>query len=179
VLSAEGVEQREQRLEQPALRGIVALSHLRHTGSGWGEPGDQCPELAPSGLGESSHYGILLPCQRAKRRYERRVGKLTLAELDAVAAYNARGWGGSPCTPFELGEQSRLADARLTSYEDYGRLAGRGIGQSGFEFRQLGPSPDHASACHSSGHDPSIAPGSDVRYLRRGSRQGSPLLDVG
>jgi hypothetical protein len=110
ALATEGIEEREQRLEQPALRGVVALAGAT-VGPGWGEPGDQCPELAPSGLGEISHYGVLHPCQRAKRRYKRRIGKLTLAELDAVAAYDTRGWGGSPRMSFELGEKTRLSDA--------------------------------------------------------------------
>jgi hypothetical protein len=124
LVAAECVEEGEERLEEPCLSGVITLGRLLCR-SGWGEPGDQCPELAPSGLGEIGHYGVLLPCQRAKRRYERRVGKLALAELNAVAAYNARGWGAFARASLEFGEQACLADTGLTSYEDYGGLAAR------------------------------------------------------
>ena len=168
LLATERVEQRQQRLEQPALSGVVALGALRRLGFGRGKPGDQRPELAPHGLGESGRYGVLLPCQWAESRYKRCVRELAFAELDAVSADHTRGRVTIARAQLKLNEKPGLAYARFTRYEDYGGPSGCRVGQSGFQLRELDPAAYYSCAHDPGRHDPSIALVPAVPIPRRG-----------
>jgi hypothetical protein len=169
LLATELVEHRQKRLEQAALGRVVALA-VRLLEGGRGEPGEEGPELAPGGLGECSHHGVLFPCQGTESRYQRRVRKFTFAELYAIAADYSGRRVGRLRAPLELAEEARLADSRLTGYECHRGLPGRRVGQSALEFRELGPSPDDSCARHPGGHGPSMASEAAVLYPRRGGR---------
>ena len=87
VLAAEALEQRQQRLEQPPLRGAgVLLGAARAPGAG-AELGEQRRQLGARGLvGQRAEHGVAVADERAQRGDERRVGQLALPQLHALAA---------------------------------------------------------------------------------------------
>ena len=96
----------EQGLEQPQLSGAVlnlgALAPVV-------EAGQQRGELVAAPAAQLLERRMLLAHQRAQRAEQRRVGKLGLALLDALAAQRDR--APRAAQPLlELADQARLAD---------------------------------------------------------------------
>src|SRR5918996_6439464 len=86
----------------------------------------------------------------AQRADERGVGKLALAELDAVADQHGR----APLAPpaGELVEQPRLPDPGLAGDKhERGTPLGRVV-KGGLQLGELAGPADEAGACHSNGH---------------------------
>ena len=92
--------------------------------------------------------------ERPQDAHERRVGKLFLAELDALADRDAAAVLTDAAG--QLGHHARLADARLAGHEGQRRTAVGGVVQRGLELGQLGRAPDQPAARHPRGHDLSI-----------------------
>ena len=82
----------------------------------------------------------LVGAQAAQGADDRRVGQLAVAEVDAVAGEHARAlFAGAGA---QLGDQARLADARLARDErDRGAAVGRALERRG-EARELALAPD-------------------------------------
>ena len=106
-LSAQPAEQGQQELEEPRLgellvaRGRLSLARLR----------EQPAELAAGGAGELDEpLGTGFAAQLAKRADDRRVGQLTLSELEAFAGEDAGACGAG--ARGELGHQTALARPR-------------------------------------------------------------------
>ena len=105
--SASDVEQREQRLEHARLgRRRPPLLALPEAGE------DRVEGGAERGR-ERIEGGVPVAHERPQRGEQRRVGKLVLAELDAVAGEHAR--AGLARVPDQLVGEPGLADARLTA----------------------------------------------------------------
>ena len=135
ALLAERVEQREQTLEQSRLGAVLGLRGDRR------EPGEERRDRRADRLGQGR---VARAGERAQRGDERHVGQLALAEVHAVAGQHQRAAVGR--LALELGEQARLADARLAGQEhDRGPLVG-GLGERGLELRQLGGTADQPCA---------------------------------
>ena len=100
-VAAERLEQRQQRLVDARLAGlvvggaVVARQQRREPGARGGVE-----------LGEDR---IAVAREGAQSGDERRIGQLALTELDALADQDPRAGGGRAVG--ELGQQSRLADA--------------------------------------------------------------------
>ena len=110
LLAAEALQQREQRLEEPALRRARALVGARRR-TARAELGQQRGQLGPRELADLLQYGVPVPRQRPQGGDERRVGQLALAQLYAFAAQRP----GAPVLRArrELGDEPGLAHARL------------------------------------------------------------------
>ena len=115
---AQPAEQGQQELEEPRLgellvtRGRLSVASLR----------EQPAELAAGGAGELDEpLGTGFAAQLAKRADDRRVGQLTLSELEAFAGEDtgARGAGARG----ELGHQTALAHPGFAGNEQQRRLA--------------------------------------------------------
>jgi hypothetical protein len=78
--------------------------------------------------------------QRPQRGDQRHVRELAVAEVDAVADEHERVL--LTRLLLQLGEQARLADARLARDEGERRPAVRGIGERSLELGQLGRAAD-------------------------------------
>jgi hypothetical protein len=159
LAGAEPVEQRQQALEQPALRAALAIGLGRLLGRDR-EPREQRGDRRAHGLRERR---VARARERAQRGDERDVGQLALAEVDAVAGQHERtGLNGSL---LDLGEQARLADARVAGHERQRRPPVGGVDQRGLELRQLGGAADQARA-----RDPGAHLG-EVRRCRARARR--------
>jgi hypothetical protein len=82
----------------------------------------------------------LVGAQAAQRADDRAEGQLAVAEVDAVAGEHARPL--RPGAVGELGDQPRLADARLARDEHDGGAPARGALQRGAEAGELALAPD-------------------------------------
>ena len=140
-LGAERVEQRQQTLEQPRLRALLAVL------GGRPEPGQQRRDRRAHLVGQRRVAGA---GERAQRGHQRHVRELALAEVDAVAREHERPVPGGAA--LELRQQARLADARLAGHEHQRRLAVRGGRERGLELGQLGGPADQAGARDPRGH---------------------------
>ena len=127
-LTAERVEQRQQTFEQ--LRLIARVG----AGSAGQQRGDRVVQRR-----------VGIPRQRAQRRHQRQVGQLALiAEVDAVTGQHERAAVARPGG--QLGQQPRLADARLPGDERQRRPPGGGIAERRLEVRQLRLATDKPGA---------------------------------
>ena len=163
---ADAVEQREDRLEQAALRGPVGAVVRRRRA---GQPGEEPGELGAVARMERVEGGMAVAGERAKRRHQRGVGHLALAELDGVAAQDLR--AGRLGAPEQLVDEAGLADPRVTRYEGERRSAGAGVPQRVLELLQLGRAPDHPAAGDPRRHGTSMARATpDPRRCRRRGR---------
>ena len=138
-VAPEPLEQRQQRLEEPALaRAVLLVGGL--AGRGAAELRQQLPQRVAGRGREVGHELGAVAGDRPQRGDERRVGDLHAAELQAVAAQDVR--LARARARLELGEQAGLADAGLAADEDHrGLAAGRAV-EPGLEDGQLGGPPD-------------------------------------
>ena len=171
VVAAEAVEQGEQRLEEPRLRGDLADVGGRRLRAA--ELGQELGEVVAAGA-EGVEDGVAGAHERAQRGDDRRVGQLAGAELDALAEEDAR--AAVRGARRELVDEAGLAHARLAGDEgEVGDPAPRLLQQ----VRQLGElrlTADEPVAGHACGHMRSIrahAAGRRILWRRpRRSRAG-------
>jgi hypothetical protein len=151
-VAREPVEQREDRLEQAALRRRVGAVVARRRA---GQPGEEPGELGAVARVQRVEGGVAVARERAEGGHQRGVGHLALAELDGLAAQDM-GAGGLGAAQ-QLRDEAGLPDPGLTRYEGERGPAGRGVGQRVLELLQLGRAPDHPRARHPRRHGTSMA----------------------
>ena len=118
VLAREQLQQLQQPVEQPRLRGGLVV----RAGLGAPEAGQDLRERRARGRRQRAERLMAGAGQRAQRADDRRVRQLALAQLDAVAADHAH--AVRPGHALELGHQPRLAEPGLTRDErEPGRFA--------------------------------------------------------
>ena len=136
-------EHQRPRLGQASQEGEQELEHAplreRALGAGLG-----CVELGEqrrqAGRGAAELAGV----EAAQRADDRRIGQLAVAEVDAVAGEHARAL--RPRAGRELGDQPRLADARLARDQGDRRAPiGRAVERRG-QARELALAPDELGA---------------------------------
>ena len=111
VLAREQLQQLEQTVEQPRLRGgLVVRARL-----GAPEAGQDLRERGPRGRGQRAERLVPGAGQRPQRGDDRRVRQLALAQLDAVAADHAHPF--SPGHALQFGHQPCLAEPGLARDE--------------------------------------------------------------
>ena len=123
LLAGQQLQQLEQRVEQPRLRGGLVVRRLRTPP----EPGEDLREGGAGGLRERGEGRIAGAGERAQGADDRRVRQLALPQLDAVAADHADVLGLRGL--LELAQQARLADAGLAGHEGQRRPSADGFGQ--------------------------------------------------
>ena len=106
VVLREGRQKREQRLEDARL-GLLPGP------AGVAEAGEDRIEGGAEGGRQTLEGGVAVANQWAEGREERGVGKLVVAELDAVAGEDAR--AGVVSVALQLVREARLADSGLTA----------------------------------------------------------------
>jgi hypothetical protein len=128
ALLPEGVEQRQQALEQPRLASLA----------GDRVPGQQRRHALAHRRGQRR---VAVACERPQRRHQREVGQLALAaEVDGLAGQHERSRVARAA--HQLSQQSRLPDARLAGDERQRRAPGGRVGERRFKLRQLGGATD-------------------------------------
>ena len=165
---AQVVQQREDGLEQSTLGARVAagggpIAQRRHEGS----------ELGARGGGEGLERCVTVPRQRPKRRQERSVGKLAVAEVDALAGERvATAFSGAGD---KLGHQPGLAHPGVACHESEGGGARFGVRERRLELGQLCLATDQAGTRDPSGHARSMAAGDskNSRYAQSARRAGT------
>ena len=110
LLAAEALQQREQRLEETALRRARALVGPRRR-TARAELGQQRGKLGPGDLADLLQHRVLVARERPQRGHQRRVGQLALPQLHAFAA--ERPGAAVLRAGRELGDEPGLAHARL------------------------------------------------------------------
>jgi hypothetical protein len=156
---AEALEQREQRLEEPALgrAALIVADRLRGSVAAGGELGDERRQLGAGRRAEPVEHRIAGAGERAQRADERRVGQLALAQLNGVPADDDRVLLVAGAA-LELGQEPALADAGLAGDEGERRLALLGLAQGRLQLGELVRPADQASARDAGRHDLQYAP---------------------
>ena len=149
----EPVEQREQRLEQPAL---ARARLLVGAGADAAELGQQ---LGEGVAGRRRQCLGLLGREPARERpqgaHQRRVRDLRAAELQALAEQHARAL--LPRAGLELAQEPGLADARLAAHERERRAPGPGALERRAQQLELGAATDERGGADAAGHQLIVA----------------------
>jgi hypothetical protein len=151
--ATEAIQERQQRLEDPGLGGVVALAGRQPVGPG--ELGQKAREPGPCGRAELVEYRVAVAREGSQGGDDRGVGELVLSERDAVSGDDAR--SSRERVAFQLLEQAGLAYARFTRDEGERWAPSRGVAKGRFELRELSRPSDEPAARHARGHGSSIA----------------------
>ncbi len=151
---ADQVQQLEDGFEQPQLTvgigAIVKRAAVIETGKDRGQ-------LGSAAGAEGVQRRVAGPDQRSQRAQDRRVGKLAVGLLDALAAQD-EGLGLLPAELLlELGDQARLAYSGVTAEQDEGGTPGRGLPGGEPQFGQLADPTHDVTARQPCPHERSIA----------------------
>ena len=153
LVTAEQVEQRQQRLEDARLRRLVAVHDRRRRGGR--ELGEQAREPGPRGRAELVEHRVAVAREGSQGGDDGGVGELVIPEGDALSADDTG--LGRERSALQLLEEPRLAYARFTRDEGERRPAGGSVGQRRFQLRELSAAADEPAARHARGHGSSIA----------------------
>lgn len=144
------MQQREDGLEQSTLGARVAA--VEGAGGPFAQSRHEGSELGAHGGGEGGEHRVAVPGQRAKRGKEGSVGKLAVAEVDAVAREGVATALLGACD--ELGHQSGLAHPGVACHEGEGGGARFRVRERRLELGQLSLATDQAGTRNPSGHAP-------------------------
>ena len=143
LVLAERLEQRQERLEDARLRGVARRI-------GQAEAGEDVVERGAQRRRERVERGVALADERAERAQQRRVRKLVVTKLHAVAREHAGARLAG--VALQLVREARLPDARLTANQGERRPALCGVAERCLQLGELVGSPDESGARHARCH---------------------------